>query len=118
MPVKKIDVPTLFRLWNDHSRRPEDVARELGVSMSYLRRAASVYRLPPRPPWRNTSDNDAPSEAEELLSRDSLALSPWVAKRAEQFRRQKERDGEPQTVTVMETFAIGQAARRRRVRYA
>ncbi len=116
MPTKKIDIPTLFCLWNDHSRRPEDVARELGVSMSYLRRAASVYRLPPRPPWRNTSDNDAPSDAEELLSQDSLALSPWVAKRAEQFRRQKEADGEPQRVEVQMAGATVSGPRRRYVR--
>ena len=114
----EVNVPLMFKLWHDETLRTEDVALQLGVSTGTLRKVAHEYGLHSRTSTPSGEITDAPSEAEELLSQDSLALSPWVAARAEQFRRQKERDGEPQTVTVMETFAIGQAARRRRVRYA
>lgn len=81
MPVKSYDVPLLFRLWADLSLRPEEVAMRLGISTSFLRRAAAHHHLPPRPVWRDRSDNDAPNDAEEMLSQDSLRLSPWVQSR-------------------------------------
>jgi hypothetical protein len=59
--------------------------------------------------------SEAPSEAEELLSQDSLALSPWVAERAEIFRRQKERDGEAARVEIIVTGARVSGPRRRRI---
>jgi hypothetical protein len=108
----------MFKLWHDDTLRTEDVALRLGLSTGQLRKVAHGYGLHSRISTPSGEITDAPSEAEELLSRDSLALSPWVAARAAQFRRQKERDGEPMTVTIMETFATGQAARRRRARYA
>lgn len=117
MPRKSIDVPALFRLWNDHTMRPEDVARQLGISTTHLRRAASYYGLPPRPAWRDTRDNDAPSDAEELLSQDSLALSPWVAQRAEMFRREKEQRGEPARLEIGVTTLVTAGPRRRRARF-
>lgn len=86
MPVKSYDVPLLFRLWADLSLRPEEVAMRLGISTSFLRRAAAHHHLPPRPVWRDRSDNDAPNDAEEMLSGESLALSPWVLARIEQLR--------------------------------
>lgn len=86
MPEKPYDVPALYRLWNNHAMRPEDVAKELGISTSFLRRLAVRHRLPPRPVWRDRSDNDAPSQAEELLSQDSLRLSPWVQARIKELR--------------------------------
>jgi hypothetical protein len=114
----EIDIPLMFRLWHDETLRTEDVALQLGVSTGTLRKVAHGYGLHSRISTPSGEITEAPSDAEDLLSQDSLALSPWVAKRAEQFRRQKERDGEPMKVAVMETAAIGQAARRRRVRYA
>jgi hypothetical protein len=115
MPRKAIDVPALFRLWNDHTIRPEDVAIKLGISTTYLRRAAAYYGLAARPVWRDTSDNDAPSDAEELRSQDSLALSPWVAARAEMFRREKEQRGEPARLEIGVTALVTSGPRRRRV---
>ena len=117
MPRKPIDVPALFRLWNDHTIRPEDIARRLGISTTFLRRAVSHYGLPSRPAWRDTSENEAPSDAEELLSRDSLALSPWVAQRAEMFRREKEQRGEPARLEIGVTTLITAGPRRRLARF-
>jgi hypothetical protein len=118
MPRKNFDVPALFRLWNDHTIRPEDVARQLGISTTHLRRAASHYGLPQRPAWRDTSDNEAPSQVEEMLSQDSLALSPWVAQRAEMFRREKEQKGEPDRVEIAVTRFTLTGPRRRMARFA
>lgn len=86
MPEKEYDVNALRRLWNDHTMRPEDVAKELGISTTFLRRLALRHHLPRRPVWRDRSDNDAPDAVEELLSQDSLQLSPWVRSRIEQLR--------------------------------
>ena len=86
MPVKSYDVPLLLRLWNDQNLRTDEVAMRLGISTSFLWRAAAHHHLPPRPAWRDRSDNDAPSDAEDMLSGESLALSPWVRSRIEQLR--------------------------------
>jgi hypothetical protein len=62
--------------------------------------------------------SDAPSQAEELLSQDSLALSPWVAERAEMFRREKEQKGEPDRVEIAVTRFTLTGPRRRMARFA
>lgn len=86
MPVKPYDARALFQLWNDHTLRPEEVARRLGISMSMLRRAAAHHHLPSRPAWRDRSENYAPSEGEDLASGESLRLSPWVQARINELR--------------------------------
>ena len=110
-----IDVPLMFRLWNDDTLRTEDVALQLGLSTGTLRKVASRHGLNHRVSTPSGEISEAPSEAEELLSQDSLALSPWVAERAEMFRRQKERDGEAARVEIIVTGARVSGPRRRRI---
>jgi hypothetical protein len=77
-----IDVPALFRLWNDHSLTVSEVARDLGVSDRHVRRLARDRALPERPYcWRHSS-----ATAEELEDEDgaeTLELSPYVKRRIE-----------------------------------
>jgi hypothetical protein len=110
-----VDVPLMFRLWRDETLRTEDVALQLGLSTGTLRKVASRHGLNHRVSAPSGEISEAPSEAEELLSQDSLALSPWVAERAEMFRRQKERDGEAARVEIIVTGARVSGPRRRRI---
>jgi len=114
----EVDVPLMFKLWHDDTLRTEDVALQLGMSTGTLRKVATRHGLTHRVSTPSGEISDAPSQAEELLSQDSLALSPWVAQRAEMFRRQKERDGEPERVQVAVTRFTMTGPRRRMARYA
>jgi hypothetical protein len=111
-----VDVALMFRLWNDHTLRTEDVALQLGLSTGTLRKIAHDHGLHSRTSTPSGEITDAPSDAEDMLSQDSLALSPWVAERAERFRRQKERDGEPERVQVAVTRFNMTGPRRRMAR--
>jgi hypothetical protein len=81
----QIDVPPLFKLWNDHSRTTSEVARDLGVSDRHLRRVARERALPERPYcWRACS-----ATAEEIEDDDgteTLELSPWVQSRIKELK--------------------------------
>jgi hypothetical protein len=114
----EVNVPLMFKLWNDDTLRTEDVALQLGLSTGTLRKVATRHGLTHRVSTPSGEISDAPSQAEELLSQDSLALSPWVAERAEMFRRQKERDGEPDRVEIAVTRFTLTGPRRRMARYA
>lgn len=114
----ELDVPLMFELWHDKTIRTEDVAMQLGISTGTLRKVASRHGLTHRVSVPSGESSEAPSEAEEMLSQDSLALSPWVAERAERFRRQKEREGEPDRVQVAVTRFTMTAPRRRMARFA
>jgi hypothetical protein len=113
-----VDVPLMFKLWHDGTLRTEDVALRLGLSTGTLRKVASQHGLKHRVSTPSGEISEAPSQAEDLLSQDSLALSPWVAERAAMFRRQKERDGEPERVQVAVTRFTMTGPRRRMARYA
>lgn len=113
-----VDVPLMFKLWHDGTLRTEDVALQLGLSTGTLRKVASQHGLKHRVSTPSGEISEAPSQAEDLLSQDSLALSPWVAERAAMFRRQKERDGEPERVQVAVTRFTMTGPRRRMARYA
>lgn len=83
----EVDVRMLFKLWHDATLRIEDVALQLGVSRSTVVKIAATHGLRNRPsPPALLEFTDAPSAAEELLSQDSLALSPWVEARAREVR--------------------------------
>ena len=45
---ESVSVPLLFRLWHDNTKRPEDIARELGCSVPTLWRLKGIYGLPKR----------------------------------------------------------------------
>jgi hypothetical protein len=113
----ELDVPLMFKLWHDETLRTEDVALRLGLSTGTLRKVAHGYGLHSRVSTPSGEITEAPSRAEELLSQDSLALSPWVAERAEQFRRQKQADGEPQRVEVQMAGVTVSGPRSRYVRF-
>ena len=112
----EIDVPLMFRLWNDETLRTEDVALQLGLSTGTLRKVASRHGLNHRVSTPSGETSEAPSDAEELLSQDSLALSPWVAQRAEMFRREKEQRGEPARLEIGVTTLVTAGPRRRLAR--
>jgi hypothetical protein len=114
----EVNVPLMFKLWHDDTLRTEDVALQLGLSTGTLRKVATRHGLTHRVSTPSGEISDAPSQAEELLSQDSLALSPWVAERAEMFRRQKERDGEPDRVEIAVTRFTLTGPRRRMARFA
>lgn len=81
----QIDVPALFRLWNDHTRTVSEVARDLGVSESRLRRVVRERALPERPYcWRPPSETKA--EAEDDGEPETLVLSPWVQRQIMELR--------------------------------
>jgi hypothetical protein len=111
-----VDVPLMFQLWNDDTLRTEDVALRLKLSTGMLRTVAKRHGLLHRVSTPSGETHEAPSEAEEMLSRDSLALSPWVAARAEMFRRQKEQQGEPARLEIGVTTLVTAGPRRRLAR--
>jgi hypothetical protein len=114
----EVNVPLMFQLWHDDTLRTEDVALQLGLSTGTLRKVATRHGLTHRVSTPSGEISDAPSQAEELLSQDSLALSPWVAQRAEMFRREKEQKGEPDRVEIAVTRFTLTGPRRRMARFA
>jgi len=111
-----VDVPLMFKLWNDDTLRTEDVAMQLGISTNTLRKLGRRHGLVHRVSPMVNEVHGAPSDAEDMLSRDSLALSPWVAARAEMFRKQKEQHGEPARVEVGVVTMVMTGPRRRMAR--
>jgi hypothetical protein len=112
---REVDVPLMFQLWHDDTLRTEDVALQLQLSTGTLRKIASRHGLNHRVSTPSGESHDAPSEVEEMLSRDSLALSPWVAARAEMFRKEKEKRGEPARLEIGVTTFVTSGPRRRRM---
>ena len=111
-----VDVPLMFRLWNDATLRTEDVAMQLGISTNTLRKLGRRHGLVHRVSPMVNEVHGAPSDAEDMLSRDSLALSPWVAARAEMFRKEKEKQAEPARVEVGVVTIVMTGPRRRMAR--
>jgi hypothetical protein len=111
-----VDVPLMFKLWHDDTLRTEDVALRLKLSTGMLRTVAKRHGLLHRVSVPSGEIHEAPSEAEELLSQDSLALSPWVAARAAMFRREKEQRGEPARLEIGVTTLVTAGPRRRLAR--
>lgn len=81
----KIDVPALFRLWNDRSRTMAEVARGLGISEGRLRHVARQRALPDRPYcWRppTVAKADDADDGEP----ETLELSPWVQRQVMELK--------------------------------
>jgi len=110
-----VDVPLMFQLWRDDTLRTEEVALRLGLSTGMLRTVAKRHGLLHRVSTPSGEISDAPSDVEEMLSQDSLALSPWVAARAAMFRKEKERRGEPSRLEIGVTTFVTSGPRRRRM---
>lgn len=81
------DVALLFRLWNEGLSRIE-IARHFKISVSTLHGWQKRYRLPKRTVdvRPQSCEPPPPSEADDILSQESLALSPWVEARARECR--------------------------------
>ena len=77
-----VDVPQLFKLWNDSDMTRAEIARELKLTSKQLQSSSERYGLGPRGAChRAFSMEDAESPEEEQASADSLRLSPWVQAR-------------------------------------
>jgi hypothetical protein len=122
----KYSTAELFRLWHDNSLRTIEVANQLVVSQVFLYTLARRHHLPKRngprggfkPPRPKVVNDPDPEPSDDQLAGDSLALSPWVAQRAEMFRREKEQKGEPDRVEIAVTRFTLTGPRRRMARYA
>jgi hypothetical protein len=87
-----IDIDELRKLW-DAGWLVEDLAKKYRVTNSAIYWLRKKYGIRDRD-RQQTTEPAAPSQEDADASLDSLALSPWVAARAEEFRRQKEEKGE------------------------
>jgi hypothetical protein len=88
----QIDVAELRRLWEADWSVADLAAR-------YRCTETMIYWLRRRHGFGDrdcsqSKEPPAPSSEDAIASCDSLALSPWVAARAEEFRKQKEERGE------------------------
>ena len=85
--VKNVDLPTLYRLWNDHTLTRVQVSAMLGISPTHLTRLVARHKLPPRPRDRNQKTVDPTPEE--------------IAERARQCREKHlaERRAEPDELT-------------------
>lgn len=85
--VKNVDLPTLFKLWGDHTLTRVQVSAMLGISPTHLTRLVARHKLPPRPRDRNQKTVDPTPEE--------------IAERARQCRERHlaERRAEPDELT-------------------
>ena len=66
MDLPQVDALRLHKLWHRKDLRVEDIATQIGVSVSSLRRLAVRYRLGPRPsaPYERMRAKADPTPAE------------------------------------------------------
>lgn len=84
-PVRRFAVSRdwLIDLWNSDKTLSE-IAREIGCSTQTVLRLGKEHELPLRSRMQRSGPL-RPSDAEEMLSADSLRLSPWVASRIKEL---------------------------------
>jgi hypothetical protein len=87
-----IDIDELRRLW-ESDWSVEDLAARYKCHEAHIYRLRIKYGIRDRE-RQQSCEPPPPSPEDAEASHDSLALSPWVAARAEEFRRQKEARGE------------------------
>lgn len=87
-----IDLNELRQLW-EAGWLVEDLAAKYRCTQSMIYWLRKKYGIRDRDRSQST-EPPPPSEEDDAASADSLALSPWVAERAAEFRRQKEARGE------------------------
>jgi hypothetical protein len=104
---ESVSVPLLFRLWHDNTKRPEDIARELGCSVPTLWRLKGIYGLPKRADrpvdeeyngWRV----DDPTE-DQIEDRSAECRVKW-SESVEQSRRSADSRHEVALVTSKDLF--------------
>jgi hypothetical protein len=89
---KGIDITELRQLWED-GWQVHDLAERFGCTATYIYWLRKKYSFSDRE-RSQSKEPEPPSPEDATASCDSLTLSPWVAARAEEFRRQKEAKGE------------------------
>lgn len=84
-PVRRFAVSRdwLIDLWNSDKTLSE-IAREIGCSTQTVLRLGKEHELPLRSRMQRSGPL-RPSDADEMLSEDSLRLSPWVASRIKEL---------------------------------
>jgi len=64
--MKTVDIPTLYRLWSDHSLGKAQVALKLQITPQYLGKLALRHKLPSRPKeYKTTTVDPTPLEIEQ-----------------------------------------------------
>lgn len=86
---KEIDVPLLFRLWEDDEKTVQDVARELGVTRSTVYKISRRYGLPRKETSQKAVDRDKAAwlpTPQEIEERAAEVRSRWTPEREYQAR--------------------------------
>jgi len=109
-----IDIEELGQLW-EAGWTVEDLSARYRCTETYIYWLRKKYGISDRDMLRSR-EPDPPSREDAAASGDSLALSPWVAQRAEMFRREKEQKGEPDRVEIAVTRFTLTGPRRRMAR--
>jgi hypothetical protein len=108
-----IDIDELRRLW-EAGWLVEDLAAKFRCTPTYVYWLRKKYGIQDRCRSQST-EPPPPSPEDAAASQGSLALSPWVAQRAEMFRREKERRGEAARLEIGVTTLVTAGPRRRRM---
>jgi transposase len=93
-----VDIEEMRELWGD-GWSVEDLAKRFGCSSATVYNFSNLYAWPAR---GGSNEPPPPSDEDERLSCDSLALSPWVEARVAQFREAKQRQREQERAEVMQ----------------
>lgn len=100
-----IDIDELKQLWEADWSAP-DLAERFRCTQTMIYVLSKRYSFPPRESLQSR-EPPPPSRADDTASADSLALSPWVAERAAEFRREKEARGETVYSSVhLKTYSL------------
>lgn len=84
--LKEIDVPMLFRLWNDKETTTQDVAVALGVSRSTVDRIRRRFGLPRKEAPKKQRDLKWVPSPQEIEERAAEVRSRWTPEREYQAR--------------------------------
>jgi len=80
--VKNVDLPTLYRLWNDHTLTRVRISEMLRISPTHLTRLVARHKLPPRPRDKNQQTVD-PTPDEIERAKAELKAKHMAERRAE-----------------------------------
>jgi hypothetical protein len=93
-----VDIEEMRELWED-GWTVVDLAKRFKCTPSVVYNFSNLYAWPAR---GGSNEPPPPSDEDERLSCDSLALSPWVEARVAQFREAKQRQREQERAEVMQ----------------
>jgi IS30 family transposase len=84
--LKEIDVPLLFRLWNDKDKTIGEVADQLGVSRGTLERLRRRFGLQRKEPVKKEREIKWIPTPQEIEQRAAEVRSRWTPEREYQAR--------------------------------